>query len=273
MDSWGKVNLSLRILGRRQDGYHRLISLFWRIGPLESLSLGVRGQGDGDRLTVRGLAIQGPNILEKALELCRRSGWPVPWLELELEKRIPPGTGLGSGSGNAAALLRWLQSRGWCDQELASRVGADVPFLLKEAPLARVSGIGEILEPLEVDLPLRAVVALPVWPSLSAQAFAQLDRHYCDGWPLGAQEAEQEASKLLEKLQAGHFVGTLPNDFTPLLVRQHPEYQELFQAFRDQGALAWGISGSGSAAFGLWPGGDGRSFFFQRPWLERILIL
>ncbi len=270
--SWGKINLTLRILGRNDRGYHELISLFWKIGPFESLTVEILPEGCcQDELSVSGAAVDGPNILEKTLYNCRKSGSLIPWLRMNLKKQIPPGTGLGCGSGNAAALMEWLALQGYNVGDLAPRVGADVPFFLGSSALARVSGIGEILEPLKETLPLRVLIALPVWRSMTASAFRELDSFYGTSWPSTYQDALEESNLILDKLKAGRFVGLLPNDFTGPLMVSHREYQELFEAFQSQGALAWGISGSGSAAFGLWHREDVFDFSFRRPWLERPL--
>jgi 4-diphosphocytidyl-2-C-methyl-D-erythritol kinase len=151
-----KLTTSLRVLGRREDGYHLIDAEMVSLDLADTLHL----EPGGDGLEVRdeidwvGLpgtapaaelaparppAEPGTNLVERALALCGVRAGCV------LEKRIPPAAGLGGGSSDAAAILRWQGVR---DLALAARLGADVPFCLVGGA-ARVRGIGEIVEPLD----------------------------------------------------------------------------------------------------------------------------
>ncbi|HLU41013.1 MAG TPA: 4-(cytidine 5'-diphospho)-2-C-methyl-D-erythritol kinase [Microthrixaceae bacterium] len=132
-----KLTLGLRIVGVRPDGYHEIDAEMVSLDLCDRLVLSegsgltvVRGEeatpGDPDDLVVRALGLVG-----------RRAA-------VVLHKRIPAGAGLGGGSSDAAAILRWA---GFDDPERASRLGADVPFCIRGGR-ARVRGIGERLEPL-----------------------------------------------------------------------------------------------------------------------------
>jgi 4-diphosphocytidyl-2-C-methyl-D-erythritol kinase len=145
-----KLTLSLRITGVRQDGLHLVDA------EMVSLSLHdvVTIDPDGDGVTTTGRYAAGVpsddgNIVAKALWLVeRRAG-------VAIDKRIPHGGGLGGGSSDAAAVLRWA---GFADAQGAAVIGADVPFCLVGGR-ARVQGIGEIVEPLpHVDRELTLVV-------------------------------------------------------------------------------------------------------------------
>lgn len=137
-----KLTLSLRITGVRDDGYHLLDS------EMVTLDLADRLQfWEGEGLTVTGLGAGGPvpagadNLVLRALAACGRQA------AVHLEKRIPTGGGLGGGSADAAAVLRWA---GVTDVGTAVRLGADVPFCLAGGR-ARVRGVGEIVEPLPFE--------------------------------------------------------------------------------------------------------------------------
>lgn len=137
-----KLTLSLRVTGVRDDGYHLLDSEMITLDLADRLSI-----GPGDGLTVTGLGADGPvpgdheNLVKRALRLVDRRA------AVHLDKRIPTGAGLGGGSADAAAVLRWA---GCSDPGVAARLGADVPFCLTGGR-ARVSGVGEVVEPLPFE--------------------------------------------------------------------------------------------------------------------------
>ncbi len=137
-----KLTLSLRVTGVRADGYHLLDSEMVTLDLADTLTI-----GPGGGLSVSGLGADGPvpggadNLVLKALRLLGRTA------SIHLDKRIPTGAGLGGGSADAAAVLRW----GSCnDPATAARLGADVPFCLIGGR-ARVRGVGEVVEPLPFE--------------------------------------------------------------------------------------------------------------------------
>ena len=147
VEAFAKLTLNLRVTGVRADGYHLLDSEMVTIDLNDTLEF---APGDGFRLTgASGLSVpDGPdNLVRRALALLGRRA------DVTLRKRIPAGGGLGGGSADAAAVLRWAGS---ADLALAARLGADVPFCLIGGR-ARVTGIGEGIEP----LPFQPVEGLP----------------------------------------------------------------------------------------------------------------
>lgn len=137
-----KLTLSLRVTGLRADGYHLLDSEMVTVDLADRLTF-----AEGDDLVVTGLGAgmqvpEGePNLVCRALAAAGRTA------AVHLEKRIPTGGGLGGGSADAAAVLRWA---GIQDVEVAVRLGADVPFCLLGGR-ARVRGVGEQVEALPFD--------------------------------------------------------------------------------------------------------------------------
>lgn len=142
LDARAKLTLTLRITGIRDDGYHLLDSEMVTLDLADRLTIGA-----GDGLTVSGLGADGPvpgdddNLVRRALAAVGRRA------AVHLEKRIPTGAGLGGGSADAAAVLRWA---GGTDPVLAARLGADVPFCVVGGR-ARVTGVGEVVEPLPFE--------------------------------------------------------------------------------------------------------------------------
>jgi 4-diphosphocytidyl-2-C-methyl-D-erythritol kinase len=133
-----KLTVSLHVTGLRGDGYHLIDA------EMVSLDFGDRLTiSDGDGLDIVGPAAGGvpadeSNLVRRALAAVGRRA------HVQVEKHIPPGAGLGGGSSDAAAILRWA---GVSDLGLAASLGADVPFCLRGGR-ARVTGIGEVLEQL-----------------------------------------------------------------------------------------------------------------------------
>ncbi|MCU1451641.1 MAG: ispE [Acidimicrobiales bacterium] len=135
-----KLTLSLRVTGRRDDGYHLLESEMVAIDLADTL---VFGEGEGIELVplVPSPRFE-PTLVTRALEAVGRQAF------VRLEKRIPVGGGLGGGSADAAAVLRWA---GCTDPEVALSLGADVPFCLSGVGRAMVRGVGDDIEPLPFE--------------------------------------------------------------------------------------------------------------------------
>ena len=140
-----KLTVSLQVTGVRPDGYHELDAEMVTLDLADELELDPEGSGLAVTLEqgVRpdGLPARGQNLVERALTACGRSAG------VRLTKRIPLGGGLGGGSADAAAVLRWA---GCADTEVAVRLGADVPFCLVGGR-ARVEGVGEKVTPLPFE--------------------------------------------------------------------------------------------------------------------------
>lgn len=181
-----KINLTLRVLGRRADGYHELESLVTFAAVADRLSWRA---GEAPGVVVRGpfaASIEGRNILELAVELLGQQGLIVPMIELE--KNLPIAAGLGGGSSDAGALLRLARlgslARDLPGQELpakdvpwdalARRLGADVPVCFADRP-ALLAGIGDEVRPLPAKgVPLAAVLANPRLALATGRVFAAL---------------------------------------------------------------------------------------------------
>ncbi|MFP5487537.1 MAG: 4-(cytidine 5'-diphospho)-2-C-methyl-D-erythritol kinase [Acidimicrobiia bacterium] len=152
-----KLTLGLRITGVRADGFHLIDAEMVTLDLADSVTFG-ETDGTAPTVTARGpyaagMALGDDNLVVRALRLAGRSA------DVELHKRIPHGGGLGGGSADAAAALRWAGWTGTGDQlERAARLGADIAFCLVGGR-ARVRGIGEIVEPLpHVDRTVTLVV-------------------------------------------------------------------------------------------------------------------
>ena len=218
-----KLTLSLRITGVREDGYHLIDAEMVTLDLADELRI-----GPGDGLEVRGasglpIPVDGDNLVTRALALAGRTA------QVELTKRIPAGAGLGGGSSDAAAILRWA---GVDDLGAAASLGADVAFCLVGGR-ARVTGIGEIVEPLPFEDRAYTLLTPPFGCSTPA-VYAAWD-------------------------ELGGPTGEGRNDLEPAALRVEPRLAEWRDHLGDATGLTPVLAGSGSTWFveGAFPG-EGR---------------
>lgn len=254
-DAPAKVNLALHVTGRRADGYHLLDSLVCFTEDGDGLDVAVAVAED--RLLVRGPFAQdvpsGPeNILLRALGTARRQfadrGHVVPPLSLTLDKRLPVAAGIGGGSADAAALLRMLAGiapdSGAALRRAAVGLGADVPMCLDGRP-CRVTGIGEVLEPLAGFPDVAMVLVNPGVPVATPDVFRALASRHNPPLPDLPHQGFADVGALVA------WLGLTRNDLEPPALRLAPVIEAACRALRDEGALFTRMSGSGATIFGL----------------------
>ena len=248
----GKINLFLFITGRLSNGYHELETLFVPLpGPADTLIFRSGGLERGLLVRCDTPGIDpGRNTLTRAYDLYAEASGFAPAVDVELVKGIPHGAGLGGGSADGAAVLLWLQRHApqplpeETMTALAARVGADVPFFLRGRPCL-AEGIGEKL--FEAESGVEGMSCVLVCPHV----------HVDTAWAYAAWDAEMMSFSLTEKTKADKnnrssyqsFYGK--NDFEPVVFAAHPELAALKMQLLREGADIAGMSGSGSALFGL----------------------
>ncbi|MBD3336923.1 MAG: 4-(cytidine 5'-diphospho)-2-C-methyl-D-erythritol kinase [Candidatus Eisenbacteria bacterium] len=257
--AYAKINLGLRVLSRRPDGFHEIDTLLQSIDLADRLIFRLRSDG---RLLVRADRPDVPdgadNLVHRALGLLRaEAGRPELGMEVEIEKRIPPGAGLGGGSSDAACALL-AGRRLWDLTEtvpslagLAAAVGSDVPFFLRGG-LCRATGRGEKLEALDgLGRVAFGLVLLPV-----GLATAQVYRRHALSLtrkPLNARMAHQ----LTGVGDARDLADLLVNDLEATARAMLPELKLHMDRLRSSGIEIVTMTGSGSA-FYFWPAAGGR---------------
>ena len=257
-----KLNLGLRVLGRRPDGYHLIESLFAPIDLADEVILAVSRGPASVAFTL--LDESGPgevpaDAANLAAEAARRflaqTGLDRA-VRVSLRKRIPVAAGMGGGSSDAGAVLRGLAEA--CSVPMASLVelalglGADVPYFLDPKP-ALVSGIGEQIERAE-GLPRLCLLLVNPGVSLAtADVFSAFDQAASSLTLARPGSTMRTLSGLRGDL--GALSGTLEeffvNDLEPAAIRLCPQIAELRERLRGLGAEATGMSGSGATVFGL----------------------
>lgn len=251
VEAQAKLNLRLCVLARATDGYHQLETLFVRIELADSVRVATDTATKG--LVCEGLDLPPEqNLAWRAAEaFLAESRWDSGF-HITIEKRIPSGGGLGGGSADAGAVLRALNALAPeplatdALMTLALRLGADVPFLATDAPLALGWGRGERLLSLR-PLPAREVMlALPPFGVETKAAF---------GWYADAtagRAARAPAPLSIDSLDRWDSVTALAvNDLEEVVIARHPEIGTCIERLRAAGARIARMSGSGSSAFGI----------------------
>jgi 4-diphosphocytidyl-2-C-methyl-D-erythritol kinase len=249
-----KVNLFLDVLEREPNGYHAIETAFLRIDLADDV---VVREATGRALDVSGPAVPAGGLGPTEKNLAYRaaaayadaSGWPSGFA-IELVKRIPAGAGLGGGSADAGAVLRALDAisrrpLGARLTEIATTLGADVPFMALEEPMALASGRGERLKPIRALEPRAIVLAVPPFAIATADAYAWLD---ADRAALSVASRTAFAEPLATWEDAA---ASAHNDFGPVVARRHPEITAITERFRATGASIALLAGSGSTVFGI----------------------
>ena len=236
-----KLNLFLHVLTREASGYHQLETLFCRLelGDPVTVRTDVRGRTldcAGDAIPPGGLGPTDRNLAWRAAtQFAARTGWPNDWA-IEITKRVPVGGGLGGGSADAGAVLRCLNALAPKPLPtpallaIAASIGADVPFVSIDSPLALAWGRGERILELP-PLPSRAVtlVCFPFGIS-TPDAFAWLDAEPELVRPSSITRQLADFSSWNDVATRAH------NDFERVVAARHPEIALALQALRNDGA-------------------------------------
>jgi len=248
-----KINLDLRVLGPRADGYHELRTVFQSIALHDVIQCVAREGPLAIECAAAGVPLDGSNLVWRAAEALWRAlrrPTPVRDVVIRLEKHIPLQAGLGGGSTDAAATLMALATlwkvpvRPAQLTDVAATLGADVPFFLSGGTALGL-GRGDEVYPL-ADLARHWIVLLvPGFGVSTADAYNWYD-------------SERDLSRGAGAREPQHVPGPWPsraaqmiNDLEAPIARHHPEIDQMRTALRRAGALAAAMSGSGSAVFGL----------------------
>ena len=245
-----KINIGLRVVRKREDGYHDLETIFYPVYSLHD-ELEVEPAEEfaflQDGLVIDCLPTD--NLIYKVYKRMQEHFPQIGNVKITFKKNIPFGAGLGGGSSDAAHMaiaLNEIFSLGLTREQLAEEVrplGADCPFFIYNTP-CYAEGIGDRLSPITFDLSgLRLVMIKPNCSVSTKDAYAGIVRH---------PEAEGQIKQALEEGQTlTDMCPLLINDFEQTVFPLHPEIAEIKQRLLSAGALYAAMSGSGSTVFGL----------------------
>lgn len=245
-----KINIGLRVVRKREDGYHDLETIFYPvIGLHDELEV---EKSDEFAFVLDGLVVDcspTDNLIYKVYKRMQERFPQVGRVKITFKKNIPFGAGLGGGSSDAAHMaiaLNELFSLGLTREQLAEEVrplGADCPFFVYNTP-CYAEGIGDKLSPISLDLSgLRLVMIKPDCGVSTKEAYAGIK-------PKGKCEVFNDL-KVLNDLNDLTVLSALTNDFEETVCKVHPEIAEIKQRLLNAGAVYAAMSGSGSTVFGL----------------------
>lgn len=256
LPSFAKINLDLRVLGTRPDGYHDLRTVFQSLAIFDNVTVTIRRGPLAVTCDEPDIPTDRRNLVWKAASLLHRTATgrtTAPRdVSIDLRKRVPSEAGLGGGSSNAAMTLLALNRLWKLELDLASlsrigaRLGADVPYFL-HGGTALGLGRGDDIYPLADMPPVHVVILRPGFGVATADAYTWFDeerrkikephhRPVPPGWPAWST--------------------TLRNDLETPVIGHHPAIGRIKQSLIDAGAAFAAMSGSGSAVFGLFERAD-----------------
>jgi 4-diphosphocytidyl-2-C-methyl-D-erythritol kinase len=245
LDAPAKVNLALRVLERRPDGFHSIETLMAPLALADGLEVELKdGEGVDLSCSDPSLPTDGTNLVCKAVEVfARATGKPIG-VRIHLEKRIPHGAGLGGGSSDAAAVLKALNiltEAGFGVSELetlAGAIGSDVPFFIRCVP-AVCRGRGEVVEPVEGIPAAEILLVKPPFPVSTA-------------WAYGAWAASKKPGETFSGILGSI---DMTNDLEAPVFSKHLQLPVLKHWLGAQpGVAAAMMSGSGSTIFAVLDG-------------------
>lgn len=246
-----KINLHLRVLGKRGDGYHDVATILHTIDLSDDMSFRQAERGIHLHASGYPLPEDENNLAYRAAALLMENYGPAKGVYITLKKRIPVAAGLGGGSSNAATTLLAL-NRLWNlnlsqDQlhNAAAALGSDVPFFLN-GPAAVGRGRGEILSPIPTLGSLPLVLVIPQFKVTTAWAYANLN--------LGLTKPGDDTNiiqTIISTKKIEHWASLLQNDLEAVVIRRYPIIEQMKAALKARGAEVALMSGSGPAVFGL----------------------
>ena len=240
-----KINIGLRVVRKREDGYHDLETIFYPVyGLHDELEVEIADEFAFLQDGIEVDCLPTDNLIYKVYQRMQEHFPQIGNVRIRFKKNIPFGAGLGGGSSDAAHMaiaLNELFQLGLTQEQLAEEVrplGADCPFFIYNTP-CYAEGIGDKLTPISLDLSgMRLVMIKPDCGVSTKEAYAGIK-------PKGS-------SELFKVVQNGsELFKVATNDFEDTVFVAHPEISEIKQRLLDAGAVYAAMSGSGSTVFGL----------------------
>ncbi len=253
-----KINLNLRVVGRRADGYHLLDTIMVPVSLYDDVVIRKLGRvGDKKKIAAPWVKVRcdhplvpagEQNLAYRAARLLLDKAKSGQRIEIRIRKRIPVGAGLGGGSTDAAATLVGLNrllKLGFSAHQLERlglKLGADVPFFIHGRP-ARARGIGERLQPLGQFARRWLVILYPGFPVSTAWVYQNL--------PAKLTKPSVNTSIASSLMGSGNLAEMLANDLESVTLGKYPKIRLLKRKLLGAGAAASLMSGSGSSVFGV----------------------
>ena len=252
--AYAKINLGLKVLGKREDGYHNILSVFQTLDLSDQLTLSRFQSGEVEILCEHpNVPTDSSNLIFRAIEALWNETGCREGMKIHLQKNIPVGAGLGGGSSDAAAVLRILNKVWKLElstsrlREIASELGSDVPFFLRRGT-AIVTGRGERIRYLQWTPNVFFAVVYPGVHISTRWAFENLTLNLTK---------TRVYNKFVNSVDdfgltsPDSLLDILENDFSALIESTYPIVGKALKSLTKLGASSCSLSGSGSAVFGV----------------------
>ena len=246
--SFSKVNIGLKVLNQRDDGYHNIYTIFQELNFGDSIYIEKRDQGCKIISNVDWIPTDKSNICYKAYNEIKKEFSKVKGLYLKIEKKIPTGSGLGGGSANAAAVLKGinkiykLKLTASKLEQIASEIGADVPFFIKGGTQLG-KGVGDKLTQINKTIIGTYLLVIPEVSISTEWAYSAIKNKLND------QNKKVNFSSFFNGDYSS--LQIFENDFERIVIPAYPEIGAIKIKLLKLGARFVSLSGSGSTVYGI----------------------
>tara|TARA_Y100001970_G_scaffold167126_1_gene204591 strand:- start:3125 stop:3970 length:846 start_codon:yes stop_codon:yes gene_type:complete len=250
LNSNAKVNIGLNVLKKNHNGFHNIITVFQEINFFDTITVTKTSSGCKFKSNVKWLKNNQHNLCVAAFNLMQKQ-YGFDGISIDLIKNIPPGSGLGGGSSNAASIMK-----GICElydlnvskkelEHLAVNIGADVPFFIKGS-LQLGEGIGEKLRPLKTKIAGKYLIVIPKIKIDTSWAYSKFKN------VLDTSKSSTNFPSLFDTDRINtDKLKLIENDFESIVIPAYPEIGKIKQKLCAFGAQYASLSGSGSTVFGI----------------------
>ena len=248
--AYGKINLTLEVIGKSSGGYHEIKSVLQRISIYDEIEI-EKSSSTNIRFNIDIGSLE--TTVHKTVKLFFQETKPNEHVSIFVKKNIPSGSGLGGGSSDAAAILNLLNllfDKPLSEKEIysiAKEIGSDVPFFLNGST-AFVSGRGEVIEPIANLKKCFVLLVFPDFHSPTGIAYDLFDRF---GVFSSGEKTKDMVSLLAVDYSVKDLNGLLYNDFEVLFKQSDMRYEKLFESIERISGIKFYLTGSGSSIFSL----------------------
>lgn len=250
----GKVNLCLKVIGKREDGYHDIETIFERISLCDELEITLAENKTTIDCNNKEIPIDQNSLLGKTVSRFKEKiNNPNIFYNIKLHKKIPVAAGLGGGSSDAASLLKGLNTLSTeklTDKELieiGSELGADIPFFLSENRFAYGTGRGDIIQSIKTEAKLWHILVKPEFGVQTKEVYGKTSGlSLTKGNGVDKMRVAFLSGKYMENLQ-----DNCCNDLQYIVLQEFPIIGEIISVLMKNGAKTALLSGSGPTVFGI----------------------
>ncbi|MBT5097471.1 MAG: 4-(cytidine 5'-diphospho)-2-C-methyl-D-erythritol kinase [Candidatus Marinimicrobia bacterium] len=247
--SYSKVNIGLKVLSQRDDGYHNIYTIFQELNFGDSIDIEKRDHGFKIIANVDWIPTNKSNICYKAYTEIKKEFSEVKGIHIKIDKKIPIGSGLGGGSANAAALLKGIKNIYKLEvtesklEEIGGEVGADVPFFIR-GKTQLGEGIGDKLTQLPKAIIGTYLLVIPKISIRTEWAYSVIKNR------LNNQNKNAKFSSFINEDYSS--LQIFENDFEQIVIPAYPEIGAIKSKLLNLGARFASLSGSGSTVYGVY---------------------